>query len=275
MGKYIIVSFCFIFLSIKKLQAQSSIPFSEIIENRKPSIIPILGFDSSYGNKYRHLGTGFIVTLDTSQRCFAIITCEHVVMIKDSNKNKTIRPVQKLFANLTLMNDSVILVPIELKVSEEKNDFAMLGMKSDLLSKKYHLKITTMLISSFDTSNNIKEGETLLYIGYPMSFGVGKKSYPISRSGFVSQNIPDSSKFLMDGFVQGGYSGSPVFRIKEIPEKHSWVYKIVGIIQAYPTENAIIKSKDKNNFKVIINPGFTIVGKLNSLARNLYRMRCF
>ncbi|WP_462250952.1 S1 family peptidase [Ferruginibacter sp.] len=253
--------------------SQISTPFSYVIEKKKPAILPILSFDNS-NKKYKHLGTGFTVSLDSTGLCLIIVTCEHVVTVKDSLTNKTIRPVEKIFANMNLIDGSIISVPLKVKFLDEKNDFALLEIKFDSSYKNYHLKINSIPLSHLDTSNNLREGETLLYIGYPMSLGVGKKSYPISRSGFISQNIEDSSKFLMDGFSQGGYSGSPVFRIKENATKGEWVFKNVGMLQAYPSESAIIKSKEKNDLKVIINPGFTIVGKLNAMVKTLSKMKC-
>ena len=71
----------------------------------------------------------------------------------------------------------------------------------------------------------------------------------------------------MDAFVQGGNSGSPVFRIKQ------GVYKLSGIAQAYPNEfGEIIYKKLKEPDRVaIVNPGFTIVKKIDVISTVLIR----
>jgi hypothetical protein len=259
--------------------SQISVPFPEIIEMKKSISIPIIGYDRDYKG-YRHLGTGFIIDLensDTTKQCYSIVTCEHVINVKDSVTRKTIRTIDKLFANLNLDDGSIITVPLTVMNYSVRYDLAVLEINWDSLNRttqKLNFKLSVVGINSIDTTNEIREGETLLYIGYPLSLGVGKKSHPISRQGFVAQNIKDSSKFLMDGFVQGGYSGSPVYRIFERKGEKKWVFKVVGIVQAYPNESKKIKSKESQEMSVVLNPGFTIVGKLNTLVRLLKLIQC-
>jgi S1-C subfamily serine protease len=240
----------------------------EVIEKSKKSIIPLIGLDPNWSNKFRHMGTGIVIG-DRKTGKELILTCEHVISIKDSVSRKTARKVKNIYANFNLHNDSIITIPLTVVYSDENNDFALLEFSfSSLLIPKDSLHVINLLIfpfDNFDHTRDLKEGEPLLYIGYPMSLGVGLKSYPVSRKGIVAQNISDSSIFLMDGFVQGGNSGSPVFRIKQN------VYTLSGIAQAYPNEIAEIrykKVKDQDRI-AIINPGFTIVKKIDIISEVL------
>jgi S1-C subfamily serine protease len=236
-----------------------------IIEKSKKSIIPIIGSDTQWSNKFRHLGTGIVIG-DKKLGKEYILTCEHVISVKDSITGKTIRSVKDLYVNFNLLNDSIIRVPLRLAYSDENNDFALLEYSfSGMPHPKDSLHITNLMIipfENFDNAQDLKEGEPLLYIGYPMSFGVELKNYPVSRRGIIAQNIKEYSTFLMDGFVQGGNSGSPVFRIKQ------GEYLLAGIAQAYPSEFGEIiykKSKETDRF-TIVNPGFTIVKKIDVIS---------
>ncbi|MEQ1796704.1 MAG: serine protease [Lacibacter sp.] len=268
----ILLAVCLVKISF----AQVSTPYADVIQKKKKISIPIIGKDRTFNNQFRHMGTSFIVQMEDTN-CIVFITCEHVVAIKDSITQKTIRTVEKIFANLNLTNDSILTLPLDVIYRDEINDFAILQLKdlNDLkLTKKYNLSLNMLHIKELDEATDLREGETLLYIGYPMSFGVGKKNYPISRSGFVSQNIEDSSKFLMDGFVQGGYSGSPVYRIKENPSKMEWKFKVVGIVQAYPNEYLYVRPNNSEKIKITTNPGFTIVGKMKPIIEKLKKAEC-
>ncbi|HNR17144.1 MAG TPA: serine protease [Chitinophagaceae bacterium] len=237
----------------------------DIIEKSKKSIVPIIGSDTKWSNQYRHLGTGILIG-DRKLGKEYLLTCEHVIAIKDSTTGKTVRSVKTLYVNFNLYNDSIITVPLKLVYSDESNDFALLEYSfAGLPTPKdslHRINLLIMPFDNFDNTQDLKEGEPLLYIGYPMSFGVGLKSYPVSRRGIVAQNIKESSTFLIDGFVQGGNSGSPVFRIKQS------VYKFSGIAQAYPNEFGEIKYKNlKEPDRVaIVNPGFTIVKKIDVIS---------
>lgn len=264
--KYI-KSMLFIVLSSIFFQTSFSQDYTlpDIIEKSKKSIVPIIGSDTKWTSQYRHLGTGIIIG-DRKLGKEYILTCEHVISIKDSITGKTIRSVKTLYVNFNLHNDSIITVPLRLIYSDENNDFALLEYSlAGIPAPKDSLhRINLMILpfDNFDNSQELKEGEPLLYIGYPMSFGVGLKSYPVSRRGIVAQNIKESSTFLMDGFVQGGNSGSPVFRIQQ------GVYKFAGIAQAYPNEfGEVMYKKLKETDRVtIVNPGFTIVKKIDVIS---------
>ncbi len=81
----------------------------------------------------------------------------------------------------------------------------------------------------------------------------------------ISQLIPGENTFLVDAFVQPGYSGSPVFVIREEGQNlpPQWSYYFVGIAQAYPYSTSPIYRDvglvPVDSMKVIENPGFARV----------------
>lgn len=260
---------------------QPPIPYDEIIKKVKRGVVPILADDPETKDKLTHVGTGFSVFFGGTKECHAFVTCEHVVSIKDSITKKTVKTYKNLYAQLNLKGDSTVTVKLEVMYTDEINDYAILQIKQPLnpYLKDYPINIQSTNLFSLDDDKDLNEGDYLLYIGYPMSFGVGKRSYPVSRIGIVSQNIQDSTKFLVDGFVQGGYSGSPIYRIRIDQKAGVWKFLIVGLLQAYPIEKVYLRPKSnlkdsKDDLELKVNPGFTIALKINQIKEKLKTFTC-
>ena len=63
----------------------------------------------------------------------------------------------------------------------------------------------------FEDFSNIREGDDIFFLGFPLSIGVSaKRITPIVRSGMVALRNEDET-FLIDANVFPGNSGSPVF----------------------------------------------------------------
>jgi len=126
----------------------------------------------------------------------------------------------------------------------------------------------------WESENTIREGETVLYSGYPLMLGRGHINFPLTRTGIISQVIPGQSKFLIDAFVQPGYSGSPVFLIRSIPNvmPTQWDVKFIGIASSYPAHIIPVLRKVQYlkipNVGVAENPGFAEVIGVSAI-RNL------
>lgn len=263
----LILSISLLFILNPKIMSSQNNALPEIIAKCKKSIIPVIGSDTNWKNNERHLGTGIVIGDKVLGKEY-ILTCEHVISIK-GQQNKTLKQVDKLYANFNLKDGSTIKIPLTPIYTDEKNDFALLEFAFEnyrnIIKPNNEVELLIWEFGNFDNSDSIKEGESILYLGYPMSFGVGIQNYPVSRSGMIAQNIANSSTFLIDGFVQGGNSGSPVFRLL----KNS--YKLCGIAQAYPKEIASVNfqnNKERDRF-AIVNPGFTIVRKINIISEVL------
>ena len=64
------------------MSGQNSV-LPEIISKCKKSIIPITGIDANFNNNEKHLGTALIIGSKELDKEY-ILTCEHVVFLKDS-----------------------------------------------------------------------------------------------------------------------------------------------------------------------------------------------
>lgn len=251
---------------LQNLNAQVN-PLPEIINKCEKSIVPITGFNKNLKNENKHLGTGVFIGERNNPNEF-ILTCQHVIVTKDSN-NKTLMTYDQLFANVNTMNGEVRQIPLEIVYTDEKNDFALLklnytGLKK-LNDKGNKLDLLIIAFDNFLDSDILLVGDNVVYLGYPMGLGVEESNYPIARKGMVSQNNPNNSNFLIDGFVQGGSSGGPVFMYK------NGEYRLCGLIQSYPKDfSQIFKNKDTiyQGF-VIANPGLTNSKKINVISNVL------
>ena len=162
-------------------------------------------------------------------------------------------------------------IPVKTKMiyADEKKDFALLSLLIDWTKFSEDNKILLKMIppSQWRNTSELAEGDQVIYIGYPMFMGIGQKNYPLSRIGIISQLIKDNPFFLIDGFVQHGHSGSPVFVIRS--DGNEYQRYLIGITASYPPEYADIYKEVKlikeSNKKVLINPGFTNVTSMDNI----------
>jgi hypothetical protein len=248
--------FIFSFLSVGKGQVELS-DMADMIDLSKKSAVPILCRDSTWPSSLISAGTAVILG-DGERLCS--LTCEHVIAIKDS-LNRTVRYVSDIRIHMNRLDSTAMPFPVGIIYSDEQNDFAILAIPKDLHDSlnSIHLKIITP--SQWLETNQFREGEPLIYLGYPMFMGIDKQNCPLSRSGMVSQIIPGRSFFLIDGFVQHGHSGSPVFLMRS--NEKGIVRYLTGITRGFPEEFADIVQettyKKETKRKTIVNPGFTVV----------------
>jgi hypothetical protein len=237
----------------------------KIIKDCKPSAIYVSAEDIG------QVGSGVLMIVRDT---IYVLTNEHVVALKDSNK-KTIRYAKNIFIGVMDTSTNIVRqLPVEKYKVDEKLDLAALRpyARNSLEYRALDISTLRMLgISWCKDPAEIQEGETIIYMGYPWELGVGKqKLYPLSRQGIVAQLIPGENNFLIDAFVQEGYSGSPVFLIRQEKRKGKLGEDItgtypyfIGIAKSYPSrynaiyENVALKEKDSLRFKE--NPGFSEV----------------
>lgn len=203
--------------------------------------------------------------MDTLSSKRFILTCDHVLQINDSS-GKVIKYADSLFGTFNLTNDSSVTVSLKYAYQDSISDFALLEYSSLPLGLSGKIESLHFPFYFLEHTDDLKEGETVFYSGFPMTLGVGIKSYPVSRVGMISQMVKKYSYIIIDGFVQGGYSGSPVLSIRYINK--GWRLGFIGIIRAYPNDYAkIISSKDKKseNRLAVVNSGFTYVIKIDKV----------
>ncbi|MBL7074544.1 trypsin-like peptidase domain-containing protein [candidate division KSB1 bacterium] len=265
MKKLFILVFAF-FNVITILRAQ--IPYPELIEKIKPSVVGIEAHDDTlitFRNgelrQYHSYGSGVLIAID-SINTYAL-TNEHVIAIKDSN-GKTIRYAKDIVVSINMTDIGAF--PCKGKIIKVNEELDLVALSATYPS---NIKETPLVIvvghDLWEEESNLKEGEVVLYSGYPLKWGRGEINLPLTRTGIISQLIPGSQTFLIDAFVQPGYSGSPVFLLRSKPNvlPAQWYFKFIGICKAYPYSLSPVYQKVKfaeiPDAYVIENPGFSVV----------------
>jgi hypothetical protein len=254
------------------LFSQSSQILSPLIKEAKKSVLPIVCHDSTWKNNQFVFGTGVILgNIDK----MVILTCEHVIAIKDSN-NHTLRYISDIFVNVNDKSDSIVSrFIVDILYTNEKKDYALLVLskRNKNYENAYFKQIQPSL---WKINDDLTEGESVLYIGYPLLLGVKEINYPISRTGMICQISKNKNSFLIDGFVQHGHSGSPVFLLRPIPNvlPEKWTFSLIGIATSFPNEyNKILESVNMKEYPKtfsLSNPGFTYVTSMNDLIEILH-----
>lgn len=245
--------------------AQSPDWRTHLITETQKAIVPIICHDSASG---RSTGTG--VVLQTAKGYALFLTCEHVIAVKDSN-GKTVRYKDKVFVNI---NDSLNTVATSYRCtviySNDSLDFALLALHLDFAPPSY---LRVIQRSRWKTNEDLRDGESVLYCGYPMGIGIRESNHPLSRMGMISQIDTSNSYFIVDGFVQHGHSGSPVFLVRQernvIPE--SWNIYLIGLMKAYPTDRSMVyedvKLRERESLIALTNSGFSYVVPMNEIIK--------
>lgn len=235
----------------------------EMVELSKKAAVPILCRDPSWPIDSFQYGTA--VMIGDGKRIVAL-TCEHVLAVKDS-LNRTIRYLSDIIVNLNRIDSMASSIKMTIVYVDETNDFAVLAINPEKnnIANAEEIFYKYITVWQCKRTSEIREGEPILYIGYPMSFGIGYKNYPLSRLGIISQIVPRQSYFLIDGFVQHGHSGSPVFLIRG--DEKGTHRSLIGIARGYPEEYVDIVQKTiwtpDSSQKAIVNPGFSVITSMD------------
>lgn len=181
---------------------------SEIIEKNRKSIILIdIQKPGKEGKKQIGIrGTGFMVSSDGR-----FVTNAHVY--------KQIPPGELPFLGVSVPGETdekksthYERFPIKLLEIDEENDFALMQIISD---KKFEA------VSEMGNSEAVKEGDEVIYIGYPlatellsMGFGITITTNKCIISSIKRRGVDGSLHFfLVDTHTNNGSSGSPVFSV--------------------------------------------------------------
>ena len=119
---------------------------------------------------------------------------------------------------------------------DEKLDIAVMRLgetfyfMKDLLPDSSLFNPSRLGVSMFEESKEIKEGDGVILIGYPL--GIGSEltgNQPMSRIGIISQSVNKTTNtFFIDGIASHGNSGSPVFNAE--------TGKLLGMIIGFPND---------------------------------------
>jgi hypothetical protein len=239
------------------------------IKMTRGTAIPVICRDSLWRQDSVQFGTGFLMGNGSK---FVTITCEHVLAEKNP-AGRTVRYLPLIFAHFNTVDSSAISIRMTLAYADEQNDFAILLPSSELanLARISRLFLSYVTRSQTLPADSLKEGEPVVYVGYPLFLGVGKRNYPLSRLGLIAQRVNGLPYFLIDGFAQHGHSGSPVFALRSKEDKFARI--LVGITRGFPKEFSEIVQETAfttdSSRKAITNPGFTVVTPMDEILRVL------
>jgi S1-C subfamily serine protease len=239
-------------------------PYIVAIEAKDDTILTILNADTT---RFQSYGSGVFVGF--SQNDIYAITNEHVIAIKDS-MDKTIRYANEIKVSINVRGLGAVSFPAKIRKISEHLDLAALRVFTPTALRD-SIDVMAMPPTLWEEEKNLQEGDVVLYTGYPLLLGRGQKNYPLTRWGMISQIIPGDSTFLIDAFVQPGYSGSPVFLIRSVGNNipTQWTFRFVGLTSSYPYRFMPIYRKvqyiEIPNIVVPENPGFSIVVGISAL----------
>ncbi len=239
-------------------------PTEGVIEISKKSSVPVWCRDPQWRPDSSWFGSAVIVGEPGRDNGIYALTCEHVIAVKDS-LDKTLRYLSQIQIGLNRNDDSTIRVPVSLVYADERRDFALLSVPDSFFQPQYSIHFKIITLNQCITTDNLREGMPAIFIGYPLRMGSGNVNQPLSRLGIISQLTRDKPHFIVDGFVQRGHSGSPVFVVKSTDT--TWTRYLAGIARAFPTEYSDLLYetglKREPGKKVLVNPGFSIITSMD------------
>lgn len=230
---------------------------SKIIEKNKNSIIlvalyiPVPGENNK--GKVSIRGTGFIIS-----RGGQFITCAHVYKQIPQNE------LSYLEVSVPGKTDEKGIThydryKVKLLKMDEENDFALMQIISDE-KKKFEP------IQEFCNSESVKEGDEVVFIGYPLATELLGMQFGITMStnhciiSSVKRRARDGSLhfFMVDTHINKGSSGSPVF-LKDTGE-------VIGVTNRRISQR--ISLPDGKTFEIPANMGICIPAKyINNLIK--------
>jgi hypothetical protein len=223
---------------------------SAIVENVRNASVPVVARDTTQTPIRAKYGTAVLFVTPSGRQL--AITCAHVVQLRDEfGRGIGVLPDVRIRVNdLDTLSSPI---PVQVEYLSEANDFAILSIadsfEAERKSRGFVFKVLTVA-QSLPTSE-LHEGEPVLYVGYPMLVGIEASNAPVSRIGIISQIRAGSPQYLIDGFVQKGSSGSPVFVIRENDRF------LAGIARAYKEDTGV----------VTVNSGLTFVTSMDEILQ--------
>ena len=192
---------------------------TKLIEKNRNGVVLIDTVQQEGNNqtKFSIKGTGFIISEDGK-----FITCAHVYNQVAENEREHLGV--SVPGNIDEKNiTSYDRFKVKLLKIDEENDVALMQIISD---KKFKT------IGEVGNTNDLKEGEEIVFIGYPlavellnMGFGLTMTANKAMVSSIKRRGVDGSFHFfLIDGHINNGSSGSPVFSVT--------TGKVIGIASA-------------------------------------------
>lgn len=224
---------CFVITSVHAATIifnNPDIPFlglEKIAKNVKKSVF-MLQIEGNLSNQeekddYIPLGSGFLIM---KNHIVFGITCAHVIDLG-------LKLSKPILVGLDTEN-GYQRIRCKIVKKDDKNDICIIAIEGSSMG---NVNLQNLVLNQSYLANNqtIIEGRSVLIVGYPLGLGiVYNENYPVITIGIVAQYSGDK-KFLIDGTINPGNSGSPVFDLFQ--------KKFIGMVQSYQSD--FIKIHDK------------------------------
>ncbi len=200
-----------------------------------------------------YAGTGTVIYADNSKAL--LLTCAHVLDFPDTSVTYFLNDD----GSQSQYVESIVVKVKQTNYLPELSD----GVVVNVLAKDRDLDLA-LVGNSFDMPNLLKLRVLDFPIGNPAELNWGSLvylfGYPLNNKlitrGLVSKPRKDAADyFLIDAVVNRGFSGGPVFAIRDgIPN-----FELVGIIKStFAEKRFLLKPADQKSF----NPNIPYTGKL-------------
>ncbi len=249
-------------LGLQTGRSMSSDFLAGAIADVKRSVVPVT---TSYGSQGTAVVVGYVAP--SGYLRFAAVTCAHVVSAGVDPETK--KPVYAPGIELSVAREdgTTYLFDAEVAYADPKEDFSVLSFGDrygqaflDTFPLKY------IQLSLWMSADSVREGDEVLYLGYPEGLGTNGRDYPVARLGMISQIIPGRSTYLVDGFVQQGNSGGPVFILREDDKLR---LRLAGLVTSYqPDTNGVVYSgslRSNTTLRAVANAGLTYVVRMDGI----------
>lgn len=192
------------------------------------------------------------------------VTCAHVVAKLGPDR---------LAVGVLTTNETVAFLPVANVRAFVEFDAAVLGLFNTPIggTEKIPLGNIMMAADRLAGGNSVKEGRGLLVVGYPLQSGVEVlpspngatiTNVPIVRVAIVARRAI-ANRFLIDGTISPGNSGSMVFDLQE--------EKVIGMVSGYRPDSIVLNDVEGRQVAALpYNSGLGVVVTMEPIL-NLLR----
>lgn len=217
---------------------------------------------------YIVLGSGFLIL---KNNLVVGITCRHMILDyvkteceKIKTENGEILLKQPVFMGLDT-DKGFRRFKIKVAYIDEAYDFAILLPQTD--TPEEHVVLNNLVLKDIYLGDRdlIIEGKGILIIGYPLGLGTEyDKNFPVIKSGIIAQ-YSKQDYFLIDGIINPGNSGSPVFSLKDT--------KIIGMVTSFRNTQMPLYDKNMNLVATLpYNSGLTNTLSVEIIKKTLDKL---
>jgi hypothetical protein len=206
----------------------------------------ILLFEIKSNDNFIPIGTGTVIR--TNDKTFFVtnyhIAIEKNLYIRFNTKNNDLAKIRYSIDMSKTDNKTDWIVNKEFDIAV----FPIITYSGFRQSTYDSVNLTVNGISICKSWINLKEGDDIYVLGFPLQLGSGDKYTPLFRQGIISLKIKEG-EFLIDASIFPGNSGGPVFEKNYILDSLGisvGIGRMIGIVSSYiPYQDVAISAQTK------------------------------